>query len=118
MAQEHGGIPAIVTAARAAGPQGRRAVATLLAELSLNPNQRQVVDRSGGLLVLLGFQRSLDGDERIQAELALRNFSHDTLHIHLALARSSVDVSSCELKYFGELSLTQMQCCRPFGCAC
>ncbi|CAM9253029.1 unnamed protein product [Discosporangium mesarthrocarpum] len=88
----HGGVPILLAAVKGCTARARRALAGLLAELSITPGQRQVLKRAGGLLVLLQFQRSQVIEERIQAELALRNFGPDALTIHLSLARASMEV--------------------------
>lgn len=44
-------------------------------------------------------RRSKDPQERIQADLALKNFGSDALSIHLAIARSSMEVGVGVLSY-------------------
>eukprot|EP00752_Nemacystus_decipiens_P010771 g9583.t2 len=88
----HSGVPVLMQAAEGCSGRARRAIAGLLAELSISPGQRDTLTQAGGLLLLLQFQRSKDPQERIQADLALKNFGSDALSIHLAIARSSMEV--------------------------
>ena len=52
------------------------------------------------LLFSLLLRRSKDPQERIQADLALKNFGSDALSIHLAIARSSMEVRTLVLSCF------------------
>ncbi|CAN0153209.1 unnamed protein product, partial [Pylaiella littoralis] len=88
----HGGMPVLVQAAESCSAKARRAVAGLLAELSICPGQRDAFKQAGGLLLLLYFQRSKDPEERSQAVSALKKYGSDALSIYLAIARSSMDV--------------------------
>ncbi|CAM9151927.1 unnamed protein product [Laminaria digitata] len=90
----HGGVPVLLQARISdCSATARRAVAGLMAELSINPSQRVALKQAGGLLLLLQFQRrGSNVDERTQAELALKNFGSDALSIHLSIARASMEV--------------------------